>query len=104
MEPVEPTSRCLDDFGHQLPADPESPVRRRYVQVPHSAHVRPGGIWIDIEPTDADDSPRDPGDEHRLARAVEPVSSAGPLLREPPNEAQPVLLALGDQSAKAVGR
>jgi hypothetical protein len=44
------------------------------------------------------DSPRD---EQRFAWSVEAIGPAPPFVGESPNEAQPVLLALCDQSIKA---
>ncbi|HEU4369676.1 MAG TPA: hypothetical protein VFV05_15760 [Methylomirabilota bacterium] len=103
-EAREPPARRPDDVRDQLLADPESPIPHQDVQVPHAADVRPRGVGVDVEPADADDARPDSGDEQPLARAVEPVGAAGPLVGEAPDEAEPVGLALDDEGVQALGR
>jgi len=103
-ENVESAPGRLHDPADQLPANPEAPIGRQDVQMPHSADTLRFRMRIDVEPAHADHSPTYQGSEEGFAGAVKPIRSAGPLLSEPAHEPTPGLLALGDHGINGLGQ
>jgi len=103
-ENVESAPGRLHDPADQLPANPEAPIGRQDVQMPHSADTLRFRMRIDVEPAHADHSRTYQGSKEGLAGAVKPIRSAGPLLSEPAHEPPPGLLALGDQGINQLRR
>src|SRR3989441_4154499 len=103
-ENVESAPGRRDDPADQLPANPEAPIGRQDVQMPHPGDALRQGIRIDVEPAHADHSPTYQGSKEGLTGAVKPIRSAGPLFSEPAHEPPPGLLALGDQGINGLGR
>src|SRR5438874_10780179 len=93
---LDPSASGCDDFGRDALADAAAPMRRQYIEVSNPADVARRGVGIDVQPADADELLTVAGDEERLAGPVESIDTRGPLVGQPPHEAQAVLLALGD--------
>ena len=73
---VERTARCRHDIRQEPPPDPEAPIGLHDVEVAHPAHPPVGRVWIDIQPTHADDLAVEPRGDECLAGLVEAVGTA----------------------------